>query len=118
VRPIAVHHVSINVSDTTAALAFYVDILGLTRRSDRPELGVGGAWLDAGGQQVHLIDGKVPPGNGQHFALLVADIDAAIAELREHGVAVSDASPIGTGQQAFLADPDGNMIELHQAASV
>jgi catechol 2,3-dioxygenase-like lactoylglutathione lyase family enzyme len=117
VRPLAVHHVSVNVSDTAAALAFYVDVLGLTRRGDRPELGVGGAWLDAGGQQVHLIDGKVPPGNGQHFALLVADIDAAITELRERGVAVSDPSPIGTGQQAFLADPDGNMIELHQAAS-
>jgi len=41
-----IHHVSINVSDTERALAFYVGALGL-RRLPRPTLGVGGAWLDA-----------------------------------------------------------------------
>ncbi|HMC68524.1 MAG TPA: VOC family protein [Mycobacteriales bacterium] len=43
----------------------------------------------------------------------VDDLDAAIAELRAHGVEVSDASPVGRGRQAFLADPSGNGIELH-----
>lgn len=119
-EPLGVHHVSINVADAAVALEFYVDVLGLRRRADRPDgvIPVGGAWLDAGAQQVHLIEGAVPPGKGQHFALLVGDIDAATAELRERGIAVSDPSPIGAGRQAFLTDPDGNLIELHQASSV
>ena len=114
-QPLAVHHVSINVADTAAATEFYVDVLGLTRRRDRPDIGVGGAWLDAGGQQVHLIEGDVPSGHGEHFALLVDDIRAAIDELRGRGIKVSDSMPIGTSLQAFLHDPDGNLIELHEA---
>jgi catechol 2,3-dioxygenase-like lactoylglutathione lyase family enzyme len=46
--------------------------------------------------------------------LLVDDLDRAIDELRAEGVGVSDASPIGANRQAFLTDPAGNMVELHQ----
>ena len=48
------------------------------------------------------------------FAIQVADLDAAVAELRAGGVDVGDPAPVGTGRQAFLHDPSGNMIELHQ----
>jgi glyoxylase I family protein len=81
-RPLAVHHVSINVDDVEAAIAFYCDTLGLEQRTDRPDFGFGGAWLDAGGQQVHLIEGTTPAGHGQHFALLVDSLDETVAELR------------------------------------
>ena len=54
-------------------------------------------------------------GNGEHFALLVGDLDAAVTELRGRGIKVSDPTPIGTSRQSFLTDPDGNLIELHQA---
>lgn len=114
-EPLGVHHVSINVSDVDAVLAFYTDVLGFTARDDRPDFGFPGAWLNAGDQQLHLIGGAVPKGEGQHFAVRVADLDATIAELRGRGVQVSDASPVGTGLQAFLADPSGNLVELHQA---
>ncbi len=50
-RTVGLHHVSINVSDVGRALAFYTDVLGLQQRTDRPDFGFGGAWLDAGGQQ-------------------------------------------------------------------
>ncbi len=113
-RALGVHHVSIKVGDTTEAVRFYCDVLGLSVRSDRPELGVGGAWLDAGGQQVHLVEGELPQDAGQHFALLVGDLDLAIDDLRCRGVAVSDPIPIGSSRQAFVNDPDGNLIELHQ----
>lgn len=111
------HHVSINVSDVEEALRFYVDVLGLRPRADRPDFGFGGAWLDVGGQQVHLIEAGPPAALGQHFAIQVADLDAAIAELRGRGVSISDPSPVGTGRQAFLSDPSGNGIELHQPAA-
>jgi glyoxylase I family protein len=116
-QTIAVHHVSINVDDVDEALRFYVDVLGLSPREDRPDLGIGGAWLDAGGQQVHLIGAPTPPNVGQHFALQVADIDASIAELRGRGIVVTDPIVIGTGRQAFLEDPAGNAVELHQPAT-
>jgi glyoxylase I family protein len=115
VQPLAVHHVSINVDDVDAAREFYVGVLGLALRADRPDFGFGGAWLDAGGQQVHLIEGELPTAVGQHFALLVGDLDATVAELRGQGIRVSDPSPVATGRQAFLTDPAGNVVELHQA---
>jgi catechol 2,3-dioxygenase-like lactoylglutathione lyase family enzyme len=117
VQALAVHHVSINVDDVEAGLAFYVGVLGLAQREDRPaDLGVDGAWLDAGAQQVHLIHASPPAARGQHFALLVDDLDAAVDELRRRSVAVSDPAPVGRSRQSFLNDPAGNLIELHEAA--
>jgi catechol 2,3-dioxygenase-like lactoylglutathione lyase family enzyme len=116
-RPLAVHHVSINVADVEAALDFYTGVLGLEQRPDRPDFPMGGAWLDAGGQQVHLIEGTAPPGLGQHFALLVEDLDDAVAELRREGIEVSDPRPVGRSRQAFVTDPSGNAVELHEAGS-
>lgn len=114
--PLGVHHVSINVRDAAESLAFYTDVLGLTQRTDRPDFSFGGAWLDIGGQQVHLIEGEVPDGLGQHFAIRVADLDAVVDELRERGIEVRDPKPVGTARQTFVHDPSGNMVELHQPA--
>lgn len=116
-RPTGVHHVAINVDDVDTAMAFYVDVLGLQARADRPDFGFAGAWLNAGDQQVHLVQASPPSDNGQHFALLVDDLGATITELRSGGVAVSDAFPVGSARQAFLNDPSGNTIELHEQAS-
>jgi glyoxylase I family protein len=113
-RPAGLHHVSINVSDVPAARDFYVGVLGLTERADRPDFSFAGAWLDAGSQQIHLIEADVPPSLGQHFALAVTDLDAVVAELRGRGVQVTDPVPVGTGRQSFLSDPAGNNIELQE----
>lgn len=114
-QPLGVHHVSINVTDVEAALAFYTEVLGLVERTDRPAFGFPGAWLDvgAGGQQLHLIGAPAPANLGQHFAMRVADLPAVVAELRAAGVEVTDPSPVGPGHQAFLTDPSGNAVELY-----
>lgn len=114
-QPLGVHHVSINVTDVEEARAFYTEVLGLSERSDRPDFGFPGAWLDvgAGGQQLHLIGAAAPPNLGQHFAMRVADLPATVAELRAGGVEVTDPSPVGPGHQAFLRDPSGNAVELY-----
>jgi glyoxylase I family protein len=114
VKPIGVHHVSINVDDVDAALTFYTEVLGLEQRKDRPDFGFGGAWLDAGGQQVHLIEAPLPTNHGQHFALHVGDLDGVVDELRARGLKVSDPVPVGPGRQAFVNDPAGNTVELNQ----
>jgi catechol 2,3-dioxygenase-like lactoylglutathione lyase family enzyme len=113
-KPIAVHHVAVNVTDAEESIAFYTDVLGGTVRADRPDFGFAGAWIELGATQVHLIELEVPPSMGQHFAVLVDDIDAAVAELREKGLDVDDAKEVGADLQTFVHDPSGNAIEIHQ----
>jgi len=107
-----VHHVSINVDDLDAGRRFYVDSLGLAE-IDRPELNVGGVWLQVGSQQIHLIELPPPPALGQHFSLLVDDLDTALAALADRNVEIDRMGGIaGVCRQAFLSDPAGNLIEL------
>jgi glyoxylase I family protein len=113
-KPDGLHHVSLNVRDVPAALDFYTRVLGLTERADRPAFSFGGAWLDAGDQQIHLIEADTPPPLGQHFALAVTDLDAVVAELRAQGIEITDPVGVGTGRQSFLADPAGNRVELRE----
>jgi glyoxylase I family protein len=117
VRPLGVHHVAINVPDVDEAVRFYTGMLGLHQRDDRPDFGFGGAWLDAGGQQVHLLEAPLPDNRGQHFALWVDDIDEVVAELRAQGLKVSEPVSVATDRQAFLTDPAGNGIELHEVGT-
>lgn len=105
---------AINVDDVDEALRFYVGILGLEQRSDRPDFGFGGAWLDVGAQQVHLVEAAVPDNRGQHFALQVADLSSVVAELRGAGVEVTEPKQVGRDRQAFVIDPSGNRVELHE----
>ena len=114
-----VHHVSINVHDAEAARRFYVGVLGFVERTDRPEFPFDGAWLDVGpgGQQLHLleVEGVAAPA-GQHFAVGVDDLDAAIAAINACGVEVSAPTHVGeVARQAFLKDPTGNLVELNQS---
>lgn len=113
-QPIGIHHVSVNVADAAESIPFYTEVLGGVLRSDRPDFPFGGAWIDFGPSQVHLIESEVPPNLGQHFALRVRDLDAAVAELRAGGLAVQGPKPVGTARQAFVEDPSGNRIELHE----
>lgn len=108
------HHVSVNVDDVTAADAFYIDVLGL-RRIDRPDIGIGGTWLEApNGLQVHLVELPGGGSDSNHMAFAVDDIEAEIAALRARGLDVPDWTDIGTGKQVFLRDPSGNIVELNQ----
>lgn len=113
-QPLAIHHVSINVPDVETGVTFYTEVIGGTLRHDRPDFGFPGAWIDFGGQQLHLIGAPTPPKLGQHFAVHVADIFDAVAELRARGLEVTDPVPVNANFQAFVDDPFGNQIELHQ----
>ena len=117
VAPTALDHVAINVPDVPGAIAFYTETMGLVQNHTRPDFGFPGAWLDTtDGQQVHLIEAVVPANVGQHFALVFADLPAAVDELRARGLEVTDWVDVGTTgrKQAFTTDPWGNGIELHE----
>jgi catechol 2,3-dioxygenase-like lactoylglutathione lyase family enzyme len=113
-EPIAIHHVSVNVSDLDRALAFYTGTLGGTVREDRPNFSFEGAWINLGTQQVHLIQASVPPNLGQHFAVQVGDLAAVVEELRSSGLELGDPVRVGSDLQTFVNDPDDNVIELHE----
>lgn len=106
------HHVSIDVDDVDAARRFYVDLLGLQARRDRPDFAFAGEWLDAGGSQVHLVERSGASSRGPHFAMAVDDLDAVIEQLRGQGLSVDGPVGVGNRRQAFLEDPSGNLVEL------
>jgi len=110
----AIHHVAVVVDDLEAAVGFYTRVLGFRLSEARPGNLGPGAWLDVGDQQLHLIAGAPGPSRGQHFAVLVDDLDAEVRRLRDGGFEVSDPVPVGAARQSFLADPSGNAIELHE----
>jgi catechol 2,3-dioxygenase-like lactoylglutathione lyase family enzyme len=114
----ALHPVAICVHDIERATAFYTDVLGL-EQVHRPALSQPGAWLVVGGhpdQMVHLMQtGEDPAATFQHFALTCHDLDAAGAALAAHGYALSEPEDIdGYGRQAFVHDPEGNLVELNE----
>ena len=115
-------HVCFIVADLERAVAFYRDKLGFEPAFDfvNAQGAEFGQYLHAGrGTFVELFQGELKPvAEGQsyrHLCLQVDDIQATSAELRRRGVEVSEVKK-GTDNswQAWLADADGNRIELHQ----
>ena len=117
----ALAHVCFVVSDLEASIAFYQDTLGLTHAFDftNDEGERFGVYLHLGGRSfLELFRGELAGrAEGQsyaHLCLEVEDVAATVEELRGKGVEVTDAVLGGDGSwQAWLADPDGNRIELH-----
>lgn len=110
-----VHHVSLNVDDVAACVAFY-EALGF-RAVDRPDFSFDGAWLRIGesDDELHLIGRPPPEAVGQHFSVHVDDLDIALATLAAQGIEPDRISGIdGVARQAFLSDPSGNSVELTQ----
>jgi catechol 2,3-dioxygenase-like lactoylglutathione lyase family enzyme len=118
----SLRHVSLCVSDLAQAKAFYGDVLGL-EELPRPDLGIPGAWLSVGGDlQLHLLENPERASAGAdhrlsiadpHFALWINDVPSLVEELRGKGLQVLENKPGGAPfQQAFVKDPDGNMVEF------
>jgi glyoxylase I family protein len=115
-------HASVLVRDTEIALSFYRAILGMTVDPARPELGFPGAWLQVGGQQIHLLQLPNPDpldtrpqhgGRDRHVAVYVANLDAVSARLESAAVPYTRSR---SGRHAlFCRDPDGNAIEIIEA---
>ena len=112
-------HVSLIVSDTTRALVFYRDLLGLSVESSRPPLGFPGAWLIIGDQQIHLLELPNPDptdgrpahgGRDRHVAFHVRELDGLRSRLTSAGIRYTDSR---SGRSAlFCRDPDGNALEF------
>jgi catechol 2,3-dioxygenase-like lactoylglutathione lyase family enzyme len=114
-------HLCFTVSNLDSAIAFYEGKLGFRHAfdfiNDRGERF--GVYLHIGGRSfVELFQGEVgaPPEKPayRHFCLEVEDIEATAAAFRAQGMEVSQVKRgADRSWQAWLADPDGNRIELH-----
>jgi catechol 2,3-dioxygenase-like lactoylglutathione lyase family enzyme len=119
IRVTAIDHAAIKTARLRETIAFFVDVLGL-RVGPRPAFDFPGVWLYAGDKDVvHLVETEQdklpsPAASINHFALRVADFDAALARLEQLGVAFeTDVTPGGELRQAYVTDPNGVRVELN-----
>jgi catechol 2,3-dioxygenase-like lactoylglutathione lyase family enzyme len=112
------------VTDVQAAIDYYTGHLGFTLNSRG-----GPAFADVvRGPLRLLLSGPASSGaratpddaataGRNRIHLVVDDLDAAIERLRDAGLPFrSDVVTGPGGRQVLLADPDGNLVELFQAA--
>ena len=111
------NHVAIQVADVERSRDFYGRVLQLLPLP-RPAFNFPGAWFRLGEvQELHIIGNRTTPvhsaSRGDHFALLVDDLD----EWEQYFVASNVAFQArqirpDRAYQIFLKDPDGHTIEL------
>jgi len=136
-------HYSHCVSDMARSRAFYVDVLGFEVMAEfdfdddatARVMGIPGAvfkglFLRRDGMRIELIAFANPPADTasrrraaneighSHLSFYVADLDAALAYLRDHGVAIDTDTrtllPMGI-ECCVVRDPDGFPIEIVQS---
>jgi glyoxylase I family protein len=130
-NPIAIlgiDHVVLRVRDVAAMQRFYCDVLGCSVEKVQAEIGL--TQLRAGRSLIDLVDvagklgrmGGAPPGaegrNMDHLCLRVERLDGgALSEWLESkavapGEIVSRYGAEGDGPSMYIADPEGNVVEL------
>jgi catechol 2,3-dioxygenase len=115
-------HVHLKVSDLDRALTFYRDVLGFTVAG---RVGDQVAFLAAGEYHHHIAlntlesRGGSPPAAGStglyHFALRYPtrlSLAHAVRRVLDAGVPLTGASEHGVSEAVYVADPDGNGVEL------
>ena len=105
--------VQVPVSNVDRAKAFYTDKAGFNADHDHhvsDEMRF--VQLTPPGSPTSIAIGTgitdMAPGSLQGLQMVVADIDAARAELVARGVDVSDVQHFPWGSFVFFSDPDGN----------
>jgi lactoylglutathione lyase len=125
------NHTGVSVADLDRAATWYTDVLGMTVgfAFEIPPAGIRGCFVEGHQCRVELIErqGSTQGIGGQspqdallthgygHIAFTTGDLDATFADLVGKGAtAVWDPrpSPEPGVRMAFIADIDGNLIEL------
>jgi catechol 2,3-dioxygenase-like lactoylglutathione lyase family enzyme len=107
-----VDFVSVPTRDTARAVAWYRDVLGLPESEfaegevETPNVTLGFWAPEEQGEPF------VPNENG--VAMRVADVEAAVDEVRAAGGEVIGIQDSGVCHMGFVKDPDGNVLILHR----
>lgn len=134
---LTLHHINLSTENVARMDRFYRDVLGLkseTRGLPVLEKGKGYsgdvAFVTDGAIQMHLAQRDVQAGFATghivnpvargHIAYRTDDIAAFKAHLDRAGIRYSDwgNAAVAGWRQIFFYDPDGNVIEVHQADDV
>lgn len=120
-------HVAFRVTDLDRALHFYCGVLGFREAFRLDREGQPSPWIVylqlAPGQFIELFPGServgTSPGRDagyNHFCLVVDNLAAALQRLAERGLPIPGGPTEGLDHnlQYWIADPDGNRIELMQ----
>jgi predicted enzyme related to lactoylglutathione lyase len=99
--------------DPQRSIAFYRDVIGITP-TEIDEEGRGAEFTLADGTTFGVWRPEEGPFVGGAVMFAVRDIDAAVAQLRERNVGISDPIATPVCRMAFCQDPDGNPIIMHQ----
>ncbi len=125
-EPTALVSVRYMVDDVEEAVAFYTKVFGFEILTNFPPV-----FADVARGNLRLLlsgpnssagrpmpDGAKPgPGGWNRIHLIVDDIDAEVARLREAGAPFrNDVIEGPGGKQVLVQDPSGNIIELFQPA--
>lgn len=123
-------HVAFRVTNLDRALDFYCGSLGLGEAFRLEREGEPSPWIVylqvVPGCFIELFPGAKesvsPPGLSagyNHFCLAVDDMEATLRQLADRGLPITGAPELGLdgNWQYWLADPDGNRIELMQVMS-
>ncbi|MBX7250344.1 MAG: methylmalonyl-CoA epimerase [Candidatus Promineofilum sp.] len=128
----SINHIAVIVPDLEGALNFWEGALGLklARTESVPEEGVDVAFLPIGGSNVELLKPTVADtgvarflekrGAGiHHMCFEVDDIEATLAQLREHNIQLINEQPVaghGGRKYAFVhpKSTGGVLVELYE----
>jgi catechol 2,3-dioxygenase len=121
-------HVVLYVRDIDVSAAFYRDVLGWRQVMPQGGAPVRGFVMFSGGRTHHELllievgDQAAPIPSGRrlgmyHFGLKIGDTDEelreAVERLETAGVPIMGAGDHGFTHSLYIADPDGNEIELY-----
>jgi catechol 2,3-dioxygenase len=120
---VRIGHVHLKVADLDRAIAFYNGVLGFEVMQ---RIGDSAAFLSAGGYHHHIglntweSSGGRPPAMGTtglyHLAILYptrAELGDALRRLMAAKVSLQGGADHGVSEAIYLADPDGNGVELY-----
>lgn len=112
--------VAVPVTDVDRAKAFYVDQVGFVADHDHQVApGLRFVQLTPPGSACSIVIGEgvteMPPGTQLGLQMVIADADAARAQLIAAGVSASDVEVLPWGSFVRFSDPDGNTWALQQS---
>ena len=111
--------ISVPVSDVDRAKAFYTEKAGFNADHDHvvnDQIRFVQLTPPGSGCSISIGTGltEMEPGSLDGLQIVVADIDAARAELVERGVEVGEVQEFPWGKFVFFSDPDGNGWAVQQ----